>query len=129
MNIAVRLFVSSMCFAVVIALAYGLTTADITGVIFLGMMALALIMVAGYIVVAEREAHLASDQQESKPTDLAGEEIGTFTLESYWPIVAAIGSATFLCGIVFLPGISIVAFLIGLAIIAWTARLFVRESV
>jgi hypothetical protein len=128
MKIAVRLFLSSMIFAVLIAVAYWASTGDITGVVFLGMMALALIIVAAYIVVAEREADLAADRPDREPAQSAGEVLGAFTLESYWPILAALGSALLLCGIVFTPGISFTALLVGAALIAWTARFLVRES-
>ncbi|MDQ2858809.1 MAG: cytochrome c oxidase subunit 4 [Candidatus Eremiobacteraeota bacterium] len=128
MKIGVRLFLSSMAFGIVIAAIYGFTTRDIVGMIFLGAMALALVIVAIFIVVAEREANLAGDQENMSPADVAGEELGAFTLESYWPILAAAGTALFLLGVVFLPGISFAFMLAGAALIAWTARFMVRES-
>ncbi len=117
-----------MVFGIFIAGVYGLTTHDIVGVMFLGAMALALTVVAGYIVVAEREANLAGDQAETTPADVAGEELGVFTLESYWPILAAAGTALLLFGIVFVPGTSMWLALAGVALIAWTLRFLVRES-
>jgi hypothetical protein len=128
MKIGVRLFLSSMAFGVVIATLYGLTTHDIIGVFFLGAMALALVVVAIFIVVAEREANLAGDHENMSPADVAGEEMGVFTIESYWPILAAAGAALFLLGVVFLPGVSFGLVFIGAALIAWTARFLVRES-
>ncbi len=128
MKIGVRLFLSSMAFAIVIATIYGLTTHDVVGIIFLGAMALALIIVAGFIVVAEREANLAGDRDSLSPAETAGEEMGVFTLESYWPILAAAGVAIFVLGIVFVPGVSVGVVLVGVALIAWTLRFMVRES-
>ncbi len=128
MKIGVRLFLSSMAFGIVIATLYGITTHDIVGIIFLGGMALALVIVAIFIVVAEGEANLASDQANTTPADVAGEEMGVFSLESYWPVLAAAGTALFVLGVVFLPGVSVAFALAGAALIAWTARFMVRES-
>jgi hypothetical protein len=128
MRTAVQLFVSSMIFAVVIAALYWMTTHDIIGVVFLGIMALALIIVASYIFRAEREANLAADSADIHPAEVAGENLGAFSFESYWPIVAALGSAMLLSGIVLLPGMAFVVALLGAAIIAWSARFLLRES-
>lgn len=128
MKIGVRLFLSSMAFGIVIAALYAWTTRDPIGAIFLGAMALALAFVAGYIVVAEREANLASDSKETQPTELAGEVMGAYSTESYWPILAALGVTLFVLGIVFLPGFSLGIALVGAALVAWTARFLVRES-
>ncbi len=128
MKIGVRLFLSSMTFSIVIATIYGITTHDIVGIVFLGGMALALVIVALFIVVAEREANLAGDDDDKSPADVAGEELGVFTLESYWPILAAAGAALLLLGVVFVPGVSFGLVLVGAALIAWTARFLVRES-
>ena len=128
MKIGVRLFLSSMLFGIVIATVYGLTTHDIVGVVFLGTMALALVIVAIFIVVAQGEANLAGDHENMSPADVAGEELGVFTLESYWPIIAAAGSALLLIGVVFVPGASFGLMLLGAALIAWTLRFLVRES-
>lgn len=128
MKIAVRLFLSSMIFAIVIAAIYGVTTHDVIGVLFLSMMALALIVIAAYILVAEREANLASDEPKATAADLAGEDLGTFSLESYWPILAALGATLLLFGIVFSPGMSVGIAVVGAVLVAWTARFLVRES-
>ncbi len=128
MKTGVRLLASSVAFAVVIASVYGITTRDIVGVIFLGGMALALIIVAVYILVAEREANLGGDHNDLVPADLAGEEMGVFSLESYWPILAAAGTVVFFFGLVFVPGVSMAFVIAGAALIAWTLRFLVRES-
>ncbi len=128
MKIGVRLFISSMTFATAIAAVYAFTTHDSIGAIFLGAMALALIIVAIYIVVAEREANLAGDQADMSPADVAGEDMGTFTIESYWPILAAAGTAVTILGVTFMPGIGFGFFLLGAALILWTWRFLVRES-
>jgi len=128
LKIAVRLLLSSTTFAIVIATVYWFVARDIIGVILLGSMALALMIVGAYIVIAEREAHLAADVRDLKPTDLAGEELGTFSLESYWPIIAAAGTACVLGGAVFLPGVSFGLMLVGSALVVFSLRFLVRES-
>ena len=67
-------------------------------------------------------------QNYTKKRPSAGEQLGVFTLESYWPILAALGSALLVCGLVFIPGVSFAALLAGAALVAWTARFLVRES-
>ncbi len=128
MKIGVILFLSSMTFGIVIATVYGATTHDVSGIIFLGLMAVALVIVAMFIIVAEREAHLAGDQPDMDPADVAGEEVGVYSLESYWPILAALGMACVVLGVVFVPGVSFGLLLVGLALVAWTVRFLVRES-
>ncbi len=128
MKIGVRLFLSSMTFGIVISTVYGFTTHDVVGSIFLGIMALALVIVAIFIIVAQREANLAGDHPDMSPADVAGEELGVFTMESYWPILAAAGTTLFILGVVFVPGVSFGLMLLGAALIAWTLRFLVRES-
>ena len=103
-SLAVRLFVSSMLFAIGIAGAYAWATHELIGTILLGMMAIAMITVAVYIVIAEKESNLAADAPDVDPRDLAGENLGSFTLESYWPILGAAGTVLLVQGVVFLPG-------------------------
>jgi len=128
MKIAVRLFLSSMLFALGIAGAYAWSTRDIVGTVLLAMMAVAMIFVAGYIVVAEKESNLASDAPKASPLDLVGESMGTFTLESYWPILGAAATALLLLGVVFLPGPSATAALVASALLFFAIRFMVRES-
>lgn len=128
MKIGVIVFLSSMTFGIVIATIYGVTTHDVVGIIFLGLMAVALAIVALYIIVAEREANLAGDQTDADPADSAGEEIGVYSTESYWPILAALGAACVVLGVVFVPGVSFGVLLLGGALILWTVRFLVRES-
>jgi hypothetical protein len=128
MKIGVILFLSSMTFGIVIATIYGVTTHDVAGILFLGLMAVALVIVAMFIIVAEREAHLAGDQTDLDAADIAGEEVGVYSLESYWPVLAALGAALFILGIVFVPGVAFGFLLAGAALIAWTLRFLVRES-
>ncbi len=128
MMIGVRVFVSSLVFAIGIAAAYGWATHDPIGVILLGTMAAALILFTSYILVAERESNLASDRVEMTPTDVAGEVMGVFSFESYWPIVAAVGCTLILLGLAFLPGISSIVAICGAALVAIAVRFLIVES-
>lgn len=128
MRIGVRLFISSLVFAIAIAAAYWWATHDAVGVILLGTMASALVLFASYILIAERESNLASDHTDMTPSDVAGEVMGVFSFESYWPFVAAVGCTLLLLGVVFLPGVSAVAALFGAALIAFAARFLILES-
>ncbi len=128
MSLAVRLFVSSMLFAIGIAAAYAWATHELIGTILLGMMAVAMITVAVFMVVAQRESNLASDAPEVDPGALAGENLGSFTLESYWPILGAAGTVLLVQGVVFLPGTSAVASLIAASLLFFSIRFLIRES-
>ena len=90
MNTGLRLFISSAVFAVAIAVAYWLVGHEITGTFLLGFMAFALCFVAGYMIVAEREADLWSDRPDAKPGDAAGELIGTYSIRSPLPFWTAL---------------------------------------
>ena len=117
-----------MSFAIAIATVYAFTTHDIVGTVFLGMMAVALVFVAIFILVAEREANLASDVPSAQPRDSAGEDLGMFTLESYWPIVGAAATALLVIGVVFLPGPSATTALVAAAALFFVLRFLLRES-
>ena len=128
MKIGVRLFLSSMAFAVVVACAYVVATHDAIGTVMLATMAVALIVIAAWVVVAEREADLDSDDPERTPASAAGENLGVFTLESYWPIVGAFATTLMTIGVVFLPGASAVAACLAAALLFFILRFLVRES-
>ena len=119
---------SSMLFGAVIGTAYALTTHDIVGTMLLGMMSAAFLIMGGYVAIAERRVRLRSDDESSGPTAGAGDVIGSFALESYWPPLAALGLAVVIAGIAFAPGLSVgvLAFSIGASFLV--LRLLMRES-
>ena len=90
MTIGLRLFLSSATFGVAIAAVYWTIAKDPTGTMLLGLMAIALVFVAGYMIVAEREAHLVGDNAEINPADAVGENLGVYTLRSPWPVWLAV---------------------------------------
>lgn len=117
-----------MLFALGIAGAYVWATRDVVGTVLLSMMAVAMIVVAAYIVVAEKESNLASDAPKVRPEELTGEVLGAFTMESYWPILGAAATALLVLGVVFLPGPSATAALIASALLFFAIRFMIRES-
>ena len=115
MMIGLRLFISSAAFAIVIAVAYWLIAHEIVGTFLLGFMAFALIFVAGYMVVAEREADLHGDRDDAKVSDGAGELVGTFTTRSPLPIWTALAVTCIGLGLVVSPtlaGLGVIAALV-----------------
>jgi hypothetical protein len=124
MKVGVRLFLSSAIFGFAIAIAYWFTTYEVTGTLLLGIMGFALSFVAGYIVVAEREARLAGDRKDGTNAEAAGERVGTYALRSKWPFGIAVAVALLLLGAVFNAPLGIAAFLAVLACLG----LLIRES-
>jgi len=123
MMVALRLFVSSMTFGIVVAIAYWFSSHDATGTVLLGVMALALGFVAGYMLVAERESAIAGDIEPASPA-AAPEEIGVFTVRSPWPPWLALAIAVFLGGMLVSPVIALGGAL-GIVAVSWQ---LVRES-
>jgi hypothetical protein len=115
-TIGLRLFVSSAVFGIVIAIAYWYTSHEIIGTLMLGIMAFGLSFVAGYMIVAEREADLIGDKKQAAIKDGAGELVGTYTLRSPVPICIA-AAVTFVgLGIVVSPIIAVLGLLASLAL-------------
>ncbi len=115
MMVGLRLFVSSALFAIVIAIAYWLVAHEIVGTFLLGFMAFALVFVAGYMIVAEREADLYGDRDDAKVSDGAGELVGTFTTHSPLPIWTALAATAIGLGLVVSPtlaGLGVIAGLV-----------------
>jgi hypothetical protein len=123
-KVGFRLFVSSALFGIAIAVVYWYSSHDPTGTMLLGLMAAALIFAAGFMLVAEREADLAADKPRAAPSDEAGMNVGTFTLRSPWPIVAALGGWLFLFGLVLLPAFAV----LGFGALAYALYRLIRES-
>ena len=124
MTIGLRLFISSAVFSIVIAGAYWLTSREIVGTFMLGVMAFGLSFVAGYMIVAEREADLVGDKKQATIADGAGELVGTYTVRSPLPLGAALAVTLAGIGIVVSPTIAILALLATLAL----GILFVLQS-
>jgi hypothetical protein len=130
MLIGRRLFISSAVFAIVLATAYWQIAHEIAGTFLLGFMAFALVFLAGYMIVSEREADFwGDDKSAGKPdasehADGVGTLIGTYTIRSPLPICAAFAVTTALLGIVISPTLAIVSLIAVLTL----GALFIIQS-
>jgi hypothetical protein len=122
-TIAQRMFLSSTCFGLGIAALYWFTTHENVGTIFLGLFGAGFAFVTGYTMVIKPKTRLDGDEQRA-PSELAGETIGVFSLESPWPIILACSTAALLIGIVLHPMLAVFAFA-ALGVTLWQ---MVRES-
>jgi 4-hydroxybenzoate polyprenyltransferase len=119
-----RLFLSSAAFGITIAAAYWFTSHESIGTLMLGIMAFGLTFVAGYMIVAEREADLIGDRKDTPIESGAGELVGTYTVTSPLPIGTALAVTFVGLGIVVSPTIAVLGLLAMLAF----ATLFVIQS-
>lgn len=124
MTISLRMFLSSMTFGLVVAALYWFTTRENVGTILLGLFGGGFAFVAGYLRVIQPKTRLDGDEQRA-PSELAGETIGVFSLESPWPIVLACCTAGLLIGVVLHPMLAVFS-LVALFVTLWQ---LVRESV
>ncbi len=124
MTIGLRLFISSGVFAIAIAVAYWVSTREITGTFLLGFLAFALSVIAGYMIVAEAQADLYGDRAESSRGEGAGQLIGTYSTRSPLPIWSAIAIMCVLLGIVVSPTVAVLGLL---AILALGAAFIVQS--
>ncbi len=116
MMIGLRLFISSAVFAIVIAVAYWIVAHEIVGTFLLGFMAFALSFIAGYMIVAEREADLVGDRNDAQVSDGAGELVGTYTTRSPLPIWAALALTCVGLGLVVSPTLAALGTIGGLIV-------------
>ncbi len=124
MTIGLRLFLSSMAFAIAIAVAYWLVAHEVAGTFLLGFMAFALSVIAGYMIVAEREADVWGDQGGAKQGDAAGQVVGTYSIRSPLPVWAAVALTCVLLGIVISPTLAVLGVIAALAV----GALFIVQS-
>lgn len=124
MKIGLRLFISSALFATVIAVAYWFAAHEIVGTFLLAVMAFALSFVAGYMIVAEREADLWGDKGNAKQSDAAGELVGTYSIRSPLPIWAAGALTAVVLGLVVSPTLSALGIIAALIV----GALFIVQS-
>jgi hypothetical protein len=111
-----RLFLSSAAFAVTISVAYWLVAHEITGTFLLGFMAFALCVIAGYIIVAEKEANLIGDREDATMHDAAGQLMGTYSIRSPLPFWSGLAVTALLLGLVISPVLAILGLIAVLAL-------------
>jgi hypothetical protein len=124
MMIGLRLFISSMIFAITIAAAYWFVAREITGTLLLGFMAAALSVIAGYMIFAERDADLWGDDGNAAMSDAAGEALDTYTTRSPLPFWVAFAICNLVLGLVVSPTFSVLALIATLAL----GAAFILES-
>jgi hypothetical protein len=112
MKVALGLFVSSAAFTATLSLVYWLLSRDPAGTTLLGFMTAALLVVAGYLVFAERDADLYADRPDATMRDAAGEHVGTYITHSPIPFWVGIAVTAIVLGLVVSPaaaGLGLVA--------------------
>ncbi len=124
MKVGLRLFLSSGAFAVAIAAAYWLLAREPAGTLLLGFLAFALSLIAGYMIVAEREADLWGDDANATSAAAAGDVIGTYSIRSPLPIASAAALACVGLGLVVSPTIAV----LGVIAIFALGVLFIVQS-
>jgi hypothetical protein len=124
MKVGLRLFLSSMAFAIVIALAYWFIAHEIAGTFLLGFMAFALAVIAGYMIVAEREADLWGDRPEANQRDAAGQIVGTYSIRSPLPMWAGLALTCVLLGLIVSPSLAA----LGIVALLVAGALFIVQS-
>lgn len=103
MKIALGLFVSSATFTTVLAVAYWFVTREPAGTTLLSFMTAALLVIAGYIFFAEREADLLADKERATMAEARGEHVGTFVVHSPVPFWAGLSIFAVVLGLVVAP--------------------------
>ncbi len=109
---ALRLFLSSAAFTGVLAVSYWLIAHEPAGTVLLTFMTAALLVIAIYMAVAERNAGLFADQPDATPEEARGERIGAFVLHSPAPFWIGLALAGLLLGLVVAPaaaGLGVIA--------------------
>ncbi|GAC1552744.1 MAG: hypothetical protein NVS3B16_27240 [Vulcanimicrobiaceae bacterium] len=124
MKVALRLFLSSASFALIIAVVYWFIAHEPVGTLLLGFMAFGLTFVAGYMIVAEREADLWGDKPQAKIGDGAGEVVGTYTIRSPLPFWTGLSIALIGTGLVVSPTIAV----LGTIALLSVGALFIAQS-
>ncbi len=114
MTIALRLFVSSAAFTTVLAVSYWFVSHDPAGTTLLAFMTAALLVIAGYMFFAERDAGLLADDEHAVPAQARGEHTGTFVVHSPAPFWIGLSVFAIVLGLIVSPaaaGLGIVALL------------------
>ncbi len=124
MIVGLRLFLSSMSFATVIALAYWFIAHEIAGTFLLGFVAFALAALAVYMISAERAPDLWGDRPDANQRDAAGQVIGTYSIRSPLPVWAALALTFLLLGVVLSPTLAV----LGILGLLFAGTLFIVQS-
>jgi hypothetical protein len=111
-KVAVMLFISSAVFSAVLVTGYWWVSREPAGTTLLCFMTAALLVIAGYMIFAERDADLYADHKNATMQEAAGEHVGTFVTHSPVPFWIGISVVSLVLGLVVAPaaaGIGIIA--------------------
>lgn len=114
MKTALVLFISSALFTGIIGTAYWFVAHEPAGTMLLGFMTAALLVVAAYMIFAERDADLYADRKDATMPDAAGEHVGTYVTHSPAPFWIGVALTGVMLGFVVSPaaaGVGILALL------------------
>lgn len=119
MRTFVAIFGISAAFGAGIAIAYFFFAHEEgAGTALLGIMGAALTFAALYAVFAERDADLEGDYPLKTNEEVAGEDLGIFTIETPYPFLIAVCVLTILTGMLWSPLLGI-AGLVGIVLCFW----------
>ena len=117
MKTGLLLFISSALFSATIGTIYWSTTREPAGATLLACMTAALLVIALYMIFAERDADLHADRKDATMAEAAGEHVGTYVTHSPAPFWIGVASTGVVLGFVVAPaaaGLGIIAlFLLG----------------
>ena len=113
-----------MIFSITIAVAYWYVAHEIVGTLLLGFMAAALSFVAGYMILAERDADLWGDDEQATMSDAAGEALDVYTTRSLLPFWAALAIGNGALGLIVSPSFAALALIATLGL----GAAFILES-
>lgn len=110
-------FINSAVFGIVISVVYWFSSHHPGGTLLLGFMASAMIFAAGFMFVAQREANLASDKKNVTYAHVAGQEVGSFTISTGAPFLAALTVFGVFVGLLWSPFLAAVSFVLMLLVL------------
>ena len=119
MKAFIQFFAIAAAFGLAIAVAYFfIAHEEATGTALLGFMTAALTFATLYAVLAERGAALEGDEPCADNEDVAGEDLGVFTISSPYPFLIAVCVLALMTGVLWSPVLG-VAGLFGMLLCFW----------
>jgi TRAP-type C4-dicarboxylate transport system permease large subunit len=95
------ILLGSAVFALAVGAIYWFVSYESAGTLMLLTMMVGLLIAAGYLALLRRQASLAADQRDVRPSDTRDEAVGVFASHSVWPAVLALGCAVGLTGLIY----------------------------
>lgn len=103
MRTGAKFFVLSAAFAAVIGTAYWFVAYEPAGTALLGSLAVAPLLVAGYLLRLSRDGRPPEDRPEAPPSAGRGRSLGPFVPASAWPAIVAAGAMLVAGGLAYGP--------------------------